>query len=112
MRLALVRMLLAAMPLVCMGSFAVPTVHAHETYGAHLPCRVSATNELGSSRICITCHNNVNGGEGCPSPPCFNDFGEDFFLADKTWGEALARLDSDGDGLIDLDEFIAWWTER
>ena len=47
---------------------------------------------------CLTCHNNPDGGEGCPDPPCWNDFGDDFFDAGMTWTPALAGADHDGDG--------------
>ena len=85
-------------------AFAAPTAHAFEPFAFLIPCRATATNSVGTSRPCITCHNNADGGGGCPLPPCFNQFGTDFNTNGRVWNETLARMHSDTDGYTNGEE--------
>src|SRR5688500_5669505 len=80
------------------------SVYAFEPLCLQVPCRATATNDAGTARPCITCHNNPNGGMGCASPPCFNPFGMAFFANDTFWDMSLALMDSDGDGYTNGEE--------
>jgi MYXO-CTERM domain-containing protein len=80
------------------------TAHAFEPFAFLVPCRATATNGVGTVRPCITCHNNADGGGGCASPPCLNQFGTAFNANGRTWNAALAALDSDGDGYTNGEE--------
>lgn len=83
-----------------------PRARAYEPFAFLVPCRSVATNEVGTQRPCITCHDNPNGGGGCApgTEPCLNPFGRDFDMNGRTWDEALATLDSDGDGYTNGEE--------
>ncbi len=80
-----------------------------------------------TSAGCLTCHNNASGGGGCATPPCFNDFGDDFNAllpgamnscasirdGSSVWRASLARFDHDGDGWTtgqELGDPFANWT--
>ncbi|MCA9610655.1 MAG: hypothetical protein KC619_33900, partial [Myxococcales bacterium] len=76
----------------------VGTAHAFEPFALLVPCRATAENSVGTTRPCITCHNNPDGGAGCTTPPCFNPFGMAFNANGRMWDTALAMMDSDGDG--------------
>ena len=64
---------------------------------AQVPNVAYATNDVGESRPCITCHNNPNGGDGCVASggmkPCHNPFGVAFNLAGRQWSAAIAAGD-------------------
>lgn len=81
---------------------------AHEFYATRVPNRSMATNTVGLSRPCITCHNNADGGAGCAlvgsPPPCLNPFGLAFRTNGYAWNAALAMMDSDGDGFTNGQE--------
>jgi hypothetical protein len=72
--------------------------YAFESYAFLIPCRATEENAVGTVRPCITCHNNADGGGSCASPPCLNPFGIAFQGNDRRWDNALAILDTDGDG--------------
>lgn len=85
-----------------------PPAEALEDYVNLIPNQVMA-----ASKACVTCHNNPNGGAGCgpgtafPNDPlgrCWNTFGRDFSLNARVWNEALALMDSDGDGFTNGQE--------
>ncbi len=99
---------------------------AFEANVAKVPNPVYATNGVGQSRACITCHNNPDGGLGCliGDPVldpvrgedgighCWNPFGRDFAAAGQIWTPALAAMDSDGDGYTngeELQDFAGSW---
>ncbi len=85
-------------------ALAVSPAHAFETYAFNVPCRATATNSAGQVRPCITCHNNADGGAGCPERPCLNPFGTAFRANGTRWTTALALMDSDGDGYTNGEE--------
>ncbi len=51
---------------------------------------------------CTLCHVDRDGGTGCATPPCLNDFG-DAFTGGRTWPD-VAGLDTDGDGATNGQE--------
>ena len=75
---------------------------AFEGYAAQVPNRATAVNTVGTTRPCITCHDNADGGSGCGitggPPPCLNPFGLQFRASAYTWSASLANMDADGDG--------------
>jgi MYXO-CTERM domain-containing protein len=75
---------------------------------AQVPNVAYATNDVGESRPCITCHNNANGGDGCVASggmkPCHNPFGAAFGAAGRQWSAAVASGDADGDGFTNGQE--------
>lgn len=78
---------------------------AFEAFASQLPCRVTATNSVGTVRPCISCHNNADGGSGCvEGMRCLNPFGTAFLAAGARWTMALALADSDGDGYTNGEE--------
>ena len=81
--------------------------HAFEPFGSNVPCRTTAVNDVGTLRTCITCHDNADGGSGCAMPQimsCLNPFGLDFRANGNVWNDALALMDSDGDGYTNGEE--------
>lgn len=82
----------------------VGTAHAFEPFALLVPCRATAVNTVGTTRPCITCHNNPDGGSGCSDPPCFNPFGMAFDMNGRTWDTTLAMGDADGDGYTNGQE--------
>ncbi|MEM6956086.1 MAG: MopE-related protein [Myxococcota bacterium] len=84
---------------------------AHPFFASRVPNQAMANNDAGQSQPCITCHNNPNGGAGCvgtdlasTEPPCLNAFGLAFRANGTVWSNALAELDSDGDGFTNGQE--------
>ena len=81
---------------------------AFETNVTRVPRVATATNTAGTSRPCITCHNNADGGSGCVASggaaPCLNPFGSDFLGNRLFWDATLAGMDSDGDGFTNGQE--------
>src|SRR5262245_52395491 len=81
------------------------SAHAFESFTANVPCVVTTTNSAGTVRPCITCHNNPDGGNGCPEGMrCFNPFGMAFFGNGTRWNATLAMGDADGDGYTNGEE--------
>jgi hypothetical protein len=74
-----------------------------------------ATN--GQQRACITCHNNPDGGTGCPGGgpvSCLNPFGMAVkaILPADVWSPSLAGADADGDGFTngqELQDALGTW---
>ncbi|MEM7447507.1 MAG: MopE-related protein [Myxococcota bacterium] len=73
-----------------------------------MPNAATALSSDGSTKPCITCHDNVDGGAGCTSSggarPCLNPFGVQFRDASFLWSNALSQLDADGDGFTNGQE--------
>ncbi|MEM6957239.1 MAG: DUF4215 domain-containing protein, partial [Myxococcota bacterium] len=86
------------------------TALAHPSYGNSIP-----NGRVGSQTRCWMCHNNVNGGGGCGSPPCLNPFGVDFGSTVPfqhtayEWDRWLAAVDSDNDGWSNGQELRSNW---
>ena len=86
------------------------TAFALESYASALPNQAQATNSLGESKPCITCHDNPDGGAGCEPPsgtgtrPCLNPFGMQFRANGYAWNAMLAAMDADGDGFTNGQE--------
>lgn len=61
---------------------------------------------LPNSAGCVTCHDNIGGGEECApgTEPCLNPFGRAFRSAGFAWSPALAAPDTDGDGCSNGEE--------
>jgi MYXO-CTERM domain-containing protein len=94
-----------ALALAGLVVMAVPSVAlAFEPFASLVPCRATAVNDVGTTRPCITCHNNPNGGQGCAEPPCLNAFGMAFRANGTRWSMELAVMDSDGDGYTNGEE--------
>jgi len=92
------------LPLVLAVLLPTGTAHAFEPFALLVPCRATAENSVGTTRPCITCHNNADGGSGCSTPPCFNPFGTACDMNGRMWDTALAMGDADGDGYTNGQE--------
>ena len=95
---------LSALVVAAAVTLAAPSARAFEPFAFNIPCRITMENEVGTERPCITCHNNPNGGNGCPTPPCHNLFGSAFAGVSSVWSPGFAMLDSDGDGYSNGEE--------
>ncbi|MGF1465027.1 MAG: MopE-related protein [Sandaracinaceae bacterium] len=98
---------------VLLGLGAATPAAAFEPYAVLVPCAATAENDVGTVRPCITCHNNANGGSGCPAPPCLSAFGAAFSAAGLAWSETLATTDTDGDGYnngVELGDPLGEWS--
>jgi len=87
--------------------YAPSTARSFPTYPPYLPNRAYTIGSDNTSKPCITCHNNPDGGQGCqPSSswPCLNPFGSAFASAGRSWSPTLASGDADGDGFTNGQE--------
>ncbi len=98
------RTLFRTLAVVALLVVAPGTARAFEPFALLVPCRATAVNSVGTTRPCITCHDNPDGGAGCDMPPCFNPFGTAFDMNGRMWDTTLALLDSDGDGYTNGQE--------
>lgn len=99
---------------------ATTPARAYESYPGLVPNPASAVASNGTTKKCITCHNNPDGGTGCggatsypATAHCLNPFGMAFSSAGVQWNDALAALDSDGDGFTNGEELqdpMGLWT--
>lgn len=100
--------------LAVLACSALPSsAHAFPQYPDLIPNQVwEFSPQTGDERPCITCHNNVNGGQGCidgsntpgHTAPCFNPFGQAFKDNQLVWNPTLANADADGDGFTNGQE--------